>query len=215
MAEEVQYSYNPKTGKWEPTTSTKSDTSDKSSSTGKSNENSSSASSSTTDSKSKADKEYIETEFNTLQGDLNVLPTKKTLSLKSGETIKLVGFGKYLSGLYYITAVKKSIDSSGFSITISVIKTGFGDSLKSKSKAVSNPDKIEVSSSTTFKVGDKVKFLTEESNKYIYSNAHEGVKVPKWVTQRVHTVDGVSDDGRRVRLKEIWSWTYVKFLKKA
>ena len=57
-------------------------------------------------------------------------------------------------------------------------------------------------------------FLTVAAKKYWYSNAHEGVWVPKWVTQKVHTVDGVSSDGKRVRLKEIWSWTYVKFLKK-
>ena len=57
-------------------------------------------------------------------------------------------------------------------------------------------------------------FLTVAAKKYWYSNASEGVWVPKWVTQKVHTVDGVSSDGKRVRLKEIWSWTYVKFLKK-
>lgn len=221
----AKYEYNPKTGAWEPITAITNSSSNGSSSkpngaTSKPNSNSASAdSSSKVNSQAKADSEYIEIEFNTLEGELNVISSKKTLPIKPGHTIDLRGVGKYLSGLYYISGVKRTLDtSSGYTHTLSVIKTGFGPSLKDSgsgnSSDTSRPSKSENTSSGEFKVGDKVKFLTVASNKYTYSNAHEGTPVPKWVTEKVHTVDAVSSDGQRVRLKEIWSWTYVKFLKK-
>lgn len=172
-------------------------------------------------SQAKADKEYIEVEYNTLEGELSLIVSSKTLRIKSGDTINIEGLGKYLSGLYYVSAVKRTIDSSGgYSHTLTVIKTGFGSTYKS-AQAVQNsassttrPTQSSNPTSTSFAVGDKVKFLTVESNKYTYANASDGVPVPKWVTEKTHTVDGISTDGKRVRLKEIWSWTYAKFLKK-
>lgn len=221
----TQYQYNPKTGAWEPVSSGSSANSNSGSNSSPLSTTTENGGTVTVDSSSKvnsqaeADKEYIEVEFNTLEGDLTLKASAKTIKIKSGQTIKIEGLGKYLSGLYYVSAVKRTIDSSaGYSHTFTVIKTGFGSSLKKVTVDVkekeTRKEKVEPKP-TTFKVGDKVKFLTVEAKKYTYSNAHEGTYVPKWVTEKTHTVDGVSDDGKRVRLKEIWSWTYVKFLKKA
>lgn len=222
-ARAVEYKYNPKTGVWEPVAYSGSD-SDTSLSTSTQNGGSVTVdSSSKVNSQAEADSEYIEIEFNTLEGELVLIASKKTIALKAGHTIKIEGIGKYLSGLYYISAVKRTIDNNqGYSHTLTVIKTGFGSTLKSvvvdtnttSSSAAQRPAEATPAPSTSFKVGDKVMFLTIAPKKYWYSNASEGVWVPKWVTQKVHTVDGVSSDGKRVRLKEIWSWTYVKFLKK-
>ena len=219
-----QYVYDPKTGSWKPATYNSTSSSSTSLSTSVQNSGSvTTDSSSKVNSQAEADKEYIEIEFNTLEGELQLKASMKTLRIKVGQTIKIEGIGKYLSGLYYVSAIKRTIDNSqGYSHTLTVIKTGFGSSLKkvqvtqktTSSSAAKRPAKASTSSSTTFKVGDKVKFLTVASKKYTYSNAHEGVYVPKWVTEKVHTVDGISSDGKRVRLKEIWSWTYVKNLKK-
>ena len=205
----VEYRYNPKTGVWEPVSYSGSDNNTSLSTSTQNGGTVTVDTSSKVNSKAEADSEYIEIEFNTLEGELVLIASKKTIALKVGQTIKIEGVGKYLSGLYYISAIKRTIDNSqGYSHTLTVIKTGFGSTLKS----------VVVSTNTTsspsFKVGDKVMFLTVAAKKYWYSNAHEGVWVPKWVTQKVHTVDGVSSDGKRVRRKEIWSWTYVKFLKK-
>ena len=214
----VEYRYNPKTGVWEPVSCSGSDNNTSLSTSTQNGGTVTVDTSSKVNSKAKADSEYIEIEFNTLEGELVLIASKKTIALKVGQTIKIEGIGTYLSGLYYISAIKRTIDNSqGYSHTLTVIKTGFGSTLKSvvvNTTAARRPAKVTPSPSTSFKVGDKVMFLTVAAKKYWYSNAHEGVWVPKWVTQKVHTVDGISSDGKRVRLKEIWSWTYVKFLKK-
>ena len=57
------------------------------------------------DSKKKADKEYIEIEFNTLVGELALTSTEKSIRIKVNDTIKIEGLGKYLSGLYFVSAV--------------------------------------------------------------------------------------------------------------
>lgn len=215
----TQYKYNPKTGAWEPVTYTSSDTS--LSTTTTNNGNITTDSASKVNSQAEADSEYIEIEFNTLEGELNLIASPATIKLKVGQTIKIEGVGKYLSGLYYISAVKRTIDnSSGYSHTLTVIKTGFGSSLKNvqvtqtttSSSAASRPAEVPAPSSE-LKVGDKVMFISPVAE-YIYSNASLGVRVPNWVKLKVHTVDGISSDKQRVRLKEIWSWTFVKFLKK-
>lgn len=223
-ARATEYKYNPKTGVWEPVTVYSG--SDDSTSLSTSNQSGGTVtvdSASKVNSQAEADSEFIEIEFNTLEGELVLKASKKTIAIKTGQTIMIEGVGKYLSGLYYVSAVKRTIDNSqGYSHTLTVIKTGFGSSLKNvtvntkttSSSAASRPVEVTPAPSTSLKVGDKVMFLTVAAKKYTYSNASEGVYVPKWVTEKVHTVDGVSSDGARVRLKEIWSWTYVKFLKK-
>ena len=216
----VKYTYNPKTQQWEPVTYTTSDTalSTKTEKAGSVTIDTSSK----VNSQAEADSDYIEIEFNTLEGELALIASKSTIKIKAGQTLKIEGVGKYLSGLYFVSAVKRVIDNRvGYSHTLTVIKTGFGSSLKNvqvdtnttSSSAATRPAPVKSPAPVDegLKVGDKVKFCNDNA---VYSNASDGVRVPNWVKMKVHTVDGVSSDKQRVRLKEIWSWTYVKYLKK-
>lgn len=202
-----EFTYDELTGKWGaiPTISTDNN---KDSPTPGSNSNSK------VDSKTAAEKEYIEIEFNTLVGELVLTSTEKSIRLKVNDTIRLEGVGKYLSGQYFISAIRRTISKdAGYTHTLTLIKNGFGDSLK-KSQTGSNPEtrKEEVQKgSPDIKVGDSVRIVGDNA---VYSNAHDGVKVPAWVKQKTLTVDAISTDGTRVRLNPIWSWTYLKFIQK-
>lgn len=201
-----------KKGKWVPVTAKST------ASTPESGENADENSGNTSpttpsDSQAEAEAEYKEIEYNTLQGDISVIPTLKTMKLKVGDTVTLKGIGKYLSGQYFISNIKRSLSDNGYSQTMTLIKTGFGDSLK---KPSSNEDSTKRTTeikktATDFKVGDKVKIVGDDA---IYSNADEGVRVPDCVKEQTLTVDSVSSDGTRVRLQPIWSWTYTKFIQK-
>lgn len=169
---------------------------------------------SATSSKAKAEKDYIEVEFNTLVGEINLIPTKENMRIKTNTTINLVGVGKYLSGLYFVSEVKKSMSSEGYTLTVGLYKNGFGKSLKAipEPKYSDRPIEVSITDNTIsshLKVGDKVKIVGDEA---VYSNAHEGIKIPEYVKEQVLTIDALSDDGLRARLSPIFSWTYTKFL---
>lgn len=169
------------------------------------------------DSKTGAEKEFIEIEFNTLTGEISLIPTKENMKIKTNNTIKLNGVGKYLSGLYFVSEVKRTLSNDGgYSLSIAVYKNGFGDSLKDTSAPVptttGRPTQVDTNPNIVqknIKVGDRVKIVGDSA---VYSNAHEGIKVPDWVKSEILTVDTLSEDGLRARLSPIYSWTYVKFL---
>lgn len=72
-------------------------------------------------------------EYCTLEGECTIIPTKSTIKIRRGDTVNLVGVGSYLSGKYFVSKVTRTIDaSSGYSQSLTLIKTGFGDSLKKK-----------------------------------------------------------------------------------
>lgn len=78
-----------------------------------------------------SEKDAKKFEFKNLQGELVLTPTEKSFSIVRGSTIHLSGVGKYLSGLYFVTARTVSINNSGaMSIKLRVVRTKFGDSLK-------------------------------------------------------------------------------------
>ena len=86
-----------------------------------------------TQSKNKADKEYIDKEFTTLQGTLVVMPSEETMTAKIGKIISVSGFGKHLSGNYYIKGIRREINNStGFSMEFDVVKTAFGGKIIKK-----------------------------------------------------------------------------------
>lgn len=131
-----------------------SETSEKSSSTGgtSSNSNNSNNSGTSSDSaqinsqqtkaKKEADKEYIEKEFTTLQGSLVLMPSEETMSLKVGDIISLDGFGNNLSGAYYIAEIERTIDSSsGYTMTLTVVKTAFGGTVVKKEEKKSSGER--------------------------------------------------------------------------
>lgn len=125
--------------------STGSEASEKSSTSNTGGDSSDSAqiNSQQTKAKKEADKEYIEKEFTTLQGSLVLMPSEETMMLKVGDIISLDGFGKNLSGAYYIAEIERTIDSSsGYSMTLTVVKTAFGGTVvKKEEKSSGERDK--------------------------------------------------------------------------
>lgn len=170
-------------------------------------------SSSEVDSKTEADKEYIEVEFNTLVGELVVSPSKKTIRIKVNDTVDLVGLGSHLSGKYFVSAVKRTLDKdSGYSQTITVIKNGFDDSLKKKteSSTETTPSRLAqvVKSAPKVSVGDSVKIV---GTRPIFIT---GDVIPAWVRELNLVVNQISTDGSRVFLMPISAWTYSRYVQK-
>lgn len=101
------------------------------------NSGNSAMSSSNTDGNSstgKTEKKYNTIIINTLQGTLSFIATEKTIKLNAGDTVKLEGLGRYLSGNYYVKDITRSIGANGYSHNATLIKTDFGKSLKPKKK---------------------------------------------------------------------------------
>ena len=160
-----------------------------------------------------ANKAQAELEYNTLEGDLVLRAKVGVLKITQDTTIELAGVGNYLSGLYYVSAVRYSLDaSSGFTMSCTLIKTGFGSSLKAKPAAPVAAVREEVveKTATAIAVKDSVRIVGDA----VYSNASAGVKVPNWVKQKTLTVQQISKDGTRALVQPINSWTYLKYLEK-
>ena len=79
------------------------------------------------DSQTKAEKEHIAQEIKTLTGRLEVTPSLASIKIKASETVRLEGFGTYLTGEYYVSAVTRTISASnGYTHSFDVFKNGFG-----------------------------------------------------------------------------------------
>ena len=161
--------YDPKTGKWTKngggSSSSKSNKSgSKISSNSKSGDNLTASSSSKNDSSGQVEKKYNYIEVNTLSGTLNFIVNEDTIKLKAGDTVKLNGLGKYLSGNYYVKDITRQISSSGYSHSATLIKTDVGSSLKTSTKSkdkkkpvkkvTSSPSKSTAQRTYTVKKGD-------------------------------------------------------------
>jgi len=98
-----------------------------------------------------AEKEMMNNELLTLVGDANIQITPKTTKVKVNDVIIICGLGKYLSGNYLVKGITRSL-SSTYSLSYSLAKTGFGNSIKSSDeyeKIVSvTPDSSTSSGST-------------------------------------------------------------------
>lgn len=207
-----ELAFNPDTGNWEPVPSnTTGQVIDKPSVSPPIPKPASSANTQV-NSAGKANQEQAVLEYNTLEADLSLRACDGILKIKPDTTINIDGVGSFLSGQYYVTSVSYSLDSSsGFSVSCSVIKTGFGPSLKAPAESEESPDAINKTDSTAFKVGDKVRIVGDDAT---YANASDGVKVPNWVKQKDLEVKQVSSDGTKVLVQPINSWTYTKFVSK-
>ena len=161
--------YDQQTGKWTKngggSSSSKSNKSgSKSSSNSKSGDNLTASSSSKNDSSGQVEKKYNYIEVNTLSGTLNFIVNEDTIKLKAGDTVKLKGLGKYLSGNYYVKDITRQISSSGYSHSATLIKTDVGSSLKTSTKSkdkkkpvkkvTSSPSKSTAQRTYTVKKGD-------------------------------------------------------------
>ena len=150
MARSSGYTYDPKTGKWTKSTTSSKDNKKSNDNKKSGNEdNLTSNSSDKNDSTGDVEKKYNTIEINTLNGTLSFIVTEETIKLKAGDTVKLNGLGKYLSGNYYVKDITRQISSSGYSHSATLIKTDFGKSLKvSSSKKSTKKETKKVNSST-------------------------------------------------------------------
>lgn len=156
----------------------------------------------------KTERTYREQEYNTLRGDCDVLPTPELLALTYMQTINFSGLGKYLSGLYYVEGIKLTIDSSnGLSETLTLIKTGFGKTMKPAELS----DEVSSNSSTDYSKGDTIRFISDTAT---YAHASEGVKVPNWVRAETWKVGSVDTDGKCLLLTDIESWVHMNEVEK-
>lgn len=115
MARSSSYNYDPKTGEWtKSAVDSKSDSSPSSGGSG-SGDNLKSTNSDKKSSTGSVEKKYNTIEINTLEGSLSFIVTEETIKLKAGDTVKLEGLGKFLSGNYYVQDVTRQISSSGYS----------------------------------------------------------------------------------------------------
>lgn len=122
------------------------------------------------------EKKYNEIEVNTLKGNLNFIANDTTLKLQAGQTVRLIGIGKYLSGNYYVESISRRLDSNGYSHTAVLVRTDFGSTLKKKkdgkeipseTKKVPSPQQPaksrEISTKTyTVKAGDTLWGISKE-----------------------------------------------------
>ena len=214
MSNGTSYVYDPSTGSWVPQSPTAGSAPSSSSSSPENVPSSSTGNDSglQIDSKSEADKEYIEVEFNTLTGELAVVPSKKNIRIKVNDTIEALGLGNNLSGKYFVSSIKRTINKdSGYSQTLTVLKNGFGDSLKKPSEVatdIASRASIVDKSAPTLKVGDSVRVVGDA----IYTN---GEKISAWVKNDSNLkVQQISSDGSRVLLAPILSWTYSRYVQK-
>ena len=173
--------YDPKTKKWietsdssTTTTTTTTDDSKKTTTTTDTKTTTTSSSdsltSTSTDSSSSTgdvEKKYNTIEINTLNGTLNFIVTKETIKLKAGDTVKLEGLGKYLTGSYYVKDITRQISSNGYSHSATLIKTDFGKSLKTSSSN-SNTSSTTTKKTTTTKKETSNK-TTKKTTKRTYT----------------------------------------------
>ena len=173
LGRSASMTYDPKTGKWTKSnngSSSSSNSSNKksnssSSSNNKSGDNLTANSSSKNTSSGQVEKKYNYIEVNTLSGTLSFIVNEQTIKLKAGDTVKLAGLGKYLSGNYYVKDITRQISSSGYAHSATLIKTDVGATLKTSTKSKdtkkpatkrekSSPSKETAKRTYTVKKGD-------------------------------------------------------------
>lgn len=110
-----------------------------------------------------------------LEGTVNLLTTKDTLKLKAGKTVYCKGFGKYLSGKYYIQDITRTISSSGISTSATFIRMRSTSTIKSGS---------------TVKDSHESRSYTPDGilNKLTPSNTEEPTKIDLAVVTKYHIV---------------------------
>lgn len=165
--------YNPQTGTWTKNkssnkgtgkTTSKTNSSGGSSSKSGSGSGGSSSIGSKNSSSSKTTKKLKQITLRTLEGTINYIATKETIKLKPGDTVQLKGLGKNLSGKYYVKEVTRSISTSGYTQTATVIKSAAGTSLKTKTiKAAKRKKYLAGSKKYKVKKGDTLASISKKA----------------------------------------------------
>lgn len=143
MARSSSYTYDPATGEWTKSTSNSSGGSDNKNG----GDNLTSSNSDKESSAGSVEKQYNTIEINTLSGALSFIVTEETIKLRAGDTVKIKGIGKYLSGNYYVQDITRQISSNGYSHNATLIRTDFGNSLKVKTSTTQKKTEKTVPSS--------------------------------------------------------------------
>nr|DAI27135.1 MAG TPA: tail assembly protein [Caudoviricetes sp.] len=133
----------------------------------------------------KVEKKYNDIEINTLTGSLNFIVNEKTIKLKVGDTVNLVGLGKYLSGNYYVQEITRNISSSGYTHSATLLKTDFGKSLKIAADippATTKTEEKPVESTTTAQTAQRTYTVKKgdclwKIAKQFYGNGAEYTKI--------------------------------------
>ena len=142
----ASYTYNPATGQWTKNTTTETTTQGNEqknvseTATQQPSNTSGNLTATSTDKNTSSgaeEKGNNSIEVNTLEGTLNFIVTKETIRLKAGDTVTLVGLGINLSGNYFVKSITRQFSTSGYSHSAVLIKTDFGKSLKTATKALS------------------------------------------------------------------------------
>ena len=127
-----------------------------------------------TNSGAKASKNNKKVEFRNLVGELSLRPYNRTMKVGLASTVRLMGFGKYLSGHYFVK--KRSFSISGGSVMdmkLTVVKTRFGENLKAYVDDY-NKDGIKVSKNeTTSKTNSTGSSSTANSGSPTYNGSGE------------------------------------------
>ena len=127
-----------------------------------------------TNSGAKASKNNKKVEFRNLVGELSLRPYNHTMKVGLASTVRLMGFGKYLSGHYFVK--KRSFSISGGSVmnmSLTVVKTRFGENLKAYVDDY-NKDGIKVSKNeTTSKTNSTGSSSTDNSGSPTYNGSGE------------------------------------------
>lgn len=126
-----------------------------------------------TNSGAKASKNNKKVEFRNLVGELSLRPYNHTMKVGLASTVRLMGFGKYLSGHYFVK--KRSFSISGGSVmnmSLTVIKTRFGENLKAYVDDY-NKDGIKVSKNETNKKSATSTSSTASSGSPTYNGSGE------------------------------------------
>lgn len=127
-----------------------------------------------TNSGAKASKNNKKVEFRNLVGELALRPYNRTMKVGLASTVRLMGFGKYLSGHYFVK--KRSFSISGGSVMdmkLTVVKTRFGENLKAYVDDY-NKDGIKVSKNeTSSKTNSTGSSSTDNSGSPTYNGSGE------------------------------------------
>lgn len=126
-------------------------------------------------SSSDADKKANQIELNTLKGTLNYIVTEETIKLNAGDTVRLKGFGKYLSRKYYVVDIRRTISLDGYSNSATVICTDFGESLKSITKETKKK-KSETAGQSSTPTADTKKEKSSKTSKTTKKTRYYTVK---------------------------------------
>lgn len=161
-----------------------------------------------------ATKLFVDIQYNTLKGEVSVLPTIDTLKIKIDKTVNIFGIGNNLSGKYYVTGVKRSLNSSGYSQTLSVIKNGFGDTIVG---STSSKDYWNCG----FSLYQEIKIDQRQSVKPVYANEFDGVPLTDEERSWHYKIVDISLDGTRLKIRPVdkskpqeAKWIYVQYARK-